>query len=315
MKKLSIIATLLCLIGVVILAVAFTFNGWDFTKLGSGKHETNVHDINEDFYSITIKTDTADIDFLPSEDEKCKVICYEEKNMKHSVSVNDGTLTISVVDTRKWYEYISWFSSPKLTVYLPESEYSSLIIEEDTGDIKIPSGFRFENVDISLSTGDVWCSASVSGNTKIASSTGDIVINDTTLGSLQLSVSTGDIFIFDATCGDIKIDVSTGETELMNVTCKNLTTMGSTGDIELTKVVASGSFSIKRSTGDVEFSASDAAEILIETSTGDVEGSLLSEKIFAVETDTGKKEVPKTTSGGICEITTDTGDVKIYIKK
>jgi len=63
----------------------------------------------------------------------------------------------------------------------------------------------------------------------------------------------------------------------------------------------------------VEFTACDAGEIVIETDTGDVEGTLLSDKIFITETDTGRIDVPKTTTGGRCQITTDTGDIKIKI--
>jgi DUF4097 and DUF4098 domain-containing protein YvlB len=80
-------------------------------------------------------------------------------------------------------------------------------------------------------------------------------------------------------------------------------------------VIASGAFVIKRTTGDVTFEGCDAAELLVATDTGDVEGTLLTEKIFFVETDTGRREYPKTTTGGKCEITTDTGDIKISIKK
>ncbi len=56
-------------------------------------------------------------------------------------------------------------------------------------------------------------------------------------------------------------------------------------------------------------------ELFIKTSTGDVEGSLLADKVFIVNTDTGEVDVPKTTSGGKCEIKTDTGDVEINIVK
>ena len=41
----------------------------------------------------------------------------------------------------------------------------------------------------------------------------------------------------------------------------------------------------------------------------------LTEKIFIAKTDTGEIKVPETTSGGKCKITTDTGDIKIEIKK
>ena len=80
-------------------------------------------------------------------------------------------------------------------------------------------------------------------------------------------------------------------------------------------VVATGTISIKSDTGDVRFEGSDAIEISVKTDTGDVTGTLLSEKVFITETSTGSINVPKTTSGGKCEITTSTGDINIRIKK
>ena len=134
--------------------------------------------------------------------------------------------------------------------------------------------------------------------------------------AVKLSVSTGRINVENLTCEEnINIKVSTGEVRLDNVSCRNLSSNGSTGDITLKSVVASGSFDIKRSTGDIKFDAADAAEITVKTDTGYVKGTLLSSKIFYVNSDTGKIEVPKSTKGGICEITTDTGDVVIGIKE
>ena len=72
---------------------------------------------------------------------------------------------------------------------------------------------------------------------------------------------------------------------------------------------------ISLSTGDVNFNRSDALEIKVKVSTGDVTGNLLSPKIFYAETTTGKKDVPKTTVGGICEITTTTGDIIINMNE
>ena len=96
--------------------------------------------------------------------------------------------------------------------------------------------------------------------------------------------------------------------------CKNLITRGNTGDVSLENVIATEMFSIERSTGDVRFTDCDAAEICVKTDTGDVTGSFLSDKIFITNTDTGSVNVPKTVIGGKCEITTDTGDIKITIK-
>jgi len=82
----------------------------------------------------------------------------------------------------------------------------------------------------------------------------------------------------------------------------------------LNNVIAAEKFSVERSTGDVKFDGSDAAEIFVRTDTGDVTGSLLTHKVFITKTDTGKVDVPKTVDGGRCEIITDTGDIALDIR-
>lgn len=316
MKVLIIISVILIALGIALFVVSAYSVGWDFTKLGAGKYETSSHEISEEFTDISIKTKTSDVVFAPSNDGVCKVICYEDVKEKHTVKVTDGTLTIEVNSEKKWYDYIGfYFKTPSLTVYLPNAQYNDLLIKASTGDVEIPENFRFASVDISVSTGDVDCEASVSGKLKICTSTGDIEISELSATEIELSVSTGDIEAEDIVCeGNIQVTVSTGEAFLDDVKCKSLSSSGDTGDIFLEKVIAREKLSIKRSTGDVIFEDSDAAEIFVETDTGDVKGSLLSEKIFITKTDTGKIDVPKTVTGGKCEIITDTGNIKITIK-
>ena len=285
------------------------------TACSAANYETNVYEINESFYDIAIKTDTADIAFLPSDDGMCRVVCYEKSKESHSVEVQNGTLTVNVTNDKKWYDYIGVnIDSPKITVYLPESEYSSLVIEESTGDIEISKDFEFKSIDISLSTGDVKCYASAKEAIKIVASTGDIYVEGISASSIDLTVSTGRVTVSDITCErDITISVSTGKAYLSDIACKNLTSTGSTGDISLKNVVSTGKISIERNTGDVTLEASDAIEIFITTDTGDVKGSLLTDKVFITKTDTGRIDVPNSITGGRCEITTDTGNIKISI--
>ncbi len=136
-----------------------------------------------------------------------------------------------------------------------------------------------------------------------------------TYDTISVQTSTGDVTISDMICtGNISIQVTTGKTDLHHITCKNLTSGGSTGDVVLSDVVATEKITIQRTTGDVTFAGSDAAELFVKISTGDVTGSLLTDKVYVVHTNTGKVDVPKTTAGGLCEIRTNTGDVKIYIQ-
>ena len=291
-----IVAASLVLVGCIIFVGVMAVLKWDFRKLSTNKYETNTYEINEAFKQISVDTDTADIVFVPTEGETASVVCYEQKNLKHTVTVKDGTLVIKTVDTRKWYEYIGInFGSPKITVYIPHGEYGALSVRTSTGDVNIPKGFSFKSIDVTLSTGDIKLGATVTE--------------------------------------DIKINLSTGKTEIKGVSCKNLISDGSTGDIILNSVTVTDKIFVERDTGDVTLDNSFASEIVvltdtgdlklnrcdakalnIETDTGDVSGHLLSGKVFVAESDTGKVKVPMPSGDNICKITTDTGDITFTVE-
>lgn len=311
-----IVASVLILIGIAIFIGALAMLNWDFKNLSTVKYETNTYAFSEDFHDLSIVTDTADVRILPAEDGKCTVICEEETNAKHAVEVKDGKLTITLQNKKAWRDYIGInFRSPKIVVYLPQEQYGDVKIQGSTCDVEIAEDFRCASLSISVSTGDVESYASVSGSVKIKTSTGHICVKNISAGALDLTVSTGKVTVSDIACeGDLKLIVSTGKAYLSGIRCNNLTTNGDTGDLSLSDVIATGKFSIERTTGDVKFDSCDAAELTVETDTGDVTGSLLSDKIFFAETETGSVRVPKTTTGGRCEITTSTGDIRIDIE-
>ncbi len=310
-----IIATALVVVGAIVFTAALAACDWDFSKLSTVKFETNTYGGSDSISGILVDTDTADIRFAPSEDGQWKVVCHEAEKVNHTVSVKDGILTIQVVDERKWYDHIGiWVGSETVTIYLPEQEYASLVIRESTGDVEVPKAFRFGTIDINVSTGDVKNFASASGAIKITASTGDIHMEDVSAASVELSVTTGHVTGRGLNCeGKLSVNVSTGDARLTDVTCKNFTSGGSTGDLMMKNVIVAERMTIDRSTGDVKFEACDAAVIQVDVDTGDVTGSLCSEKIFIVRSSTGDVDVPSTSTGGKCQITTSTGDIKIRI--
>jgi len=310
-----IAAVILTLAGCILLGGAMSMINWDFSKLSTSKYITNTHEIPEPFSHISVTSDTADIRFVPSENEKCTVVCCEQENVIHNVAVADGTLVIRVNDTRKWYEHIGFhFGTPNITVYLPASEYGTLSVRSDTGDVEIPRDFHFHSIDVSESTGDVANYASTADGIKIKTSTGRISVESVSAKFLDLSASTGDITVSNAVCeGGVTVNVSTGKTLLTAVSCNSVRSDGSTGSISLSSVIAADTITIKRSTGRITFEKSDASEIFVKTDTGDVKGTLLSDKVFITKTDTGRIRVPDSVKGGRCEITTDTGDIHIEV--
>lgn len=312
-----IAAASLVTVGGILFASVMTMYHWDFFRLNTVQFETNTYPISEEFDAIKINTETADILFAVSGDDSCSVVCYEDKNVKHSVCVQDGTLTINAVDQREWYAYIGLnFNSPKITVYLPKTEYASLLIEDSTGSLTLPKDFTFGSMDLCLDTGHVDCLASSLGVLKIQSNTGSIHLQDLSAEEVNLNTSTGHVDVQSLSCtGKVSIFVTTGEARVADVSCGSIYSTGDTGSITLKNVLTKNMLSIERSTGNVRLDGCDGGELEIHTDTGSVTGSLLSSKVFITHSDTGSINVPETISGGKCKITTDTGNIRIAIKK
>ena len=298
-KILIIVAAVLVAGGVIGFLCVMGSVGWDIIKLDTVKLTTETFEISEKFNDISVDYDTDDIVFEPTDDANCKVVCTYNKKVPHTAAVEDGKLKISLVDTRKWYQRINFFSfsSEKTTVYLPKAQYSALTIKTQTGDVTVQKDLSFQDISITASTADVTFSADVSG-------------------MLEMKLSTGDIEIKGVECeGDVNIGVSTGDVFITDMNCKSLTSNGSTGDMVLKNVVSATDFLLQRSTGDIIFTDCDADNITVKTNTGDVTGTFLTDKVFLTETSTGSVKVPKSISGGKCDVTTSTGDINLDIKQ
>ena len=313
-----IIAIAFIILGVSVFVIIMSANEWDFMTLQTVKHQTTEYEITEDFTNISIIADTEDITILPSTDGKCRVVCYVDQKEQHSVSVDNGVLSIVISNMKKWYDYIGVFNfeSARITVYLPSGEYGDLVIDSHTGDIQVQNDFKFSSVSIKATTADVYYYASALGFVQIHTSTGDINLENISAEMLDIEVSTGKVKAQNVVCAkDVKLVVDTGDANLVKVRCNNLISVGDTGDLVMDDVWASDKFNIVRDTGDVTFNLCDASEVEIVTSTGDVTGVFIRDMMIFASTSTGKIDVPNTNSGGRCEITTDTGDIKIQISK
>lgn len=245
------------------------------------------------------------------------------------------------------------FSEPKITIYVPETSYDSLYVKGDTSDVETHGALTFGDVDISVSTGDVTLKSNITGALNVKTSTGDMKIWGINPTSVTLTATTGDIELTNAKVdGDVSVTTDTGHQSIMELVCRNLKTTCTTGGLDCHSAQVEGAIQFESNTGrisfgqiqcgsitgqtssgdiicedgsiagdlnmvtntgDITLNRFDAATLHITTDTGDVSGSLCSEKIFFTETDTGDIRVPKSTSGGVCEIKTDTGDITFTI--
>ena len=333
-KKWLIAALALILAGAAMFTAALALCGWDITKLGTVDYVETTLEPSGDFENISINVYTTDLRLLPSEDGKCRIVCYEDEKVSHTAEVKDGTLVIDTNDMRKWFTVSLSFKSPTMEVYLPKSEYENLDISTDTGAVSLPIALTFDRIKIDGHTGAVSCHSSAKGDVDIELDTGALVVSNVSAGSMKLKTDTGIIELSGSTvaesidvasatgfvslenisCGDLRAKADTGRVSLDGVTCGDLHAETDTGSIALENVVGSGKFELISDTGHIGLNGCDAAELYIETDTGSVSGELLTDKIFFAESDTGRVSVPKSMTGGRCEIKTDTGSIEMAVR-
>ena len=248
-----ITAASLVILGGLIFVGVMTFMGWNFLGLDSSTFESNLHTVSESFSDISVSAKTADIVFLPAEDGQCRVECYEDVKMKHSVTVKDGTLYIEALDTREWYDHLGpRFKKPKITVCLPEGEYGKLGIKNTTGDIHVES-VSVSDLDIAVTTGDISISGvSCAGDVKIDGVTGDAVMKDLVAGgSLNVKLVTGKVHFDACDAARLTVKTVTGSVSGTLLTDKTFIANTTTGRVSVPDGTSGGRCEITVTTGSI----------------------------------------------------------------
>lgn len=215
------------------------------------KLETNEYEIKETFKDIKILTDTADIDFMLSENLNTLIIYEEHQNIKHSVNIKDNTLLIEVDDNRKWYEHIG-ISTSKITVYLPKSEYGRLIMKSDTGNVNVEN-IKANKFDLSTSTGNLKIVNIKCKNLFSRSDTGNILLENVIASEkFKIETDTGNVKFKDSDASDIFVKTDTGNVIGNLLTDKVIFAESDTGNIDVPKVMTDEKCEIITDTGNIK---------------------------------------------------------------
>ncbi len=311
-KKWLIAAAILVVLGLINCGVAFAAFGFSFNKLETKEYVTNTYKVTDDFTDINIVADTEKIDFMPSDDGQCKVVCVEEKDHPHIVKVEKNTLNVSMKPEVGIFNPGIGTQDMSITVYLPETAYGNVAIEGDTSDVNIPTGFCFEDINVTLDTGSTVCSASANKAVHFASETGAITIFGMNPDSLDVETDTGVIKISGIDGKFISLNSDTGNMTLSDIEADEMNLESDTGIVRFENCI-SRQLSVVTNTGNITFDECDAETIYATSDTGNITGTLLSDKNFVTQTDTGKVSVPASGTGGECEFITDTGNIEIEV--
>lgn len=347
-------AAIIVLVGIVGVIAAIGIADCDFTKFNTAKYVTETSEVTEDFENIDVMVSSAALKFVPSAaGGKCKVVCHDREQEQYSVTVEDGALKIARKSTGNTPFEINITESPSVTIYLPKKQYKNLTINTSSGDVSVPSKFKFSAAYLVTSSGNIEFSAETEQSLRAESTSGNITARNARGGNMFVSATSGDISICDSGVDKLNVVTGSGGIKFENVDAGTVDIESSSGSVKAEKImyvdatvsVISGDieicdswvttclrantnsgevclsnvtgqvFIVESTSGDIKFDRADAFRIKVNTTSGDVSGSLQKPKRFIVRTTSGDTSFPeKDRPGtGTCIIDTVSGDVDIVI--
>ena len=279
MKKRTMIA--------LIVAVALILAGGTILMLGfslaqNAAPQTSLTEqevlITESFHDVVINTD-CDVHFMPynGDVDAQVIITGEPEQIYHEIMVEEGVLKIKMIDHRDWTDHIQISNvlgtteKMEMTVYLPNTQYETLRITTNTGDIKFPGVLAAKEALLRSDTGDVWLEGGPVEMLDCMLSTGDITVRGGEGMFMKLRTGTGKLDIRDVTAQELHLGIDTGDTEVVNVIAPTFTINGGTGDVDLENVQAETYLQVFTDTGDISAENCKATNVNVATSTGDLD--------------------------------------------
>jgi len=273
-------------------------NGFEAFK---SKREKVITDVNDSFSSIDISEVSDEVEIRPSDDGNVTVICWDSERLYHEVEVKDDTLIVKFEDEQVWFDSFNFDfdgSDEKdygtTIIYLPEGEYEDLNINTTSGDVLIPDGYTFGDVDINTVSGGVSDSATSTGIVNVNTTSG--CISDLNINGISADINTvsGDISL--NTCdvsGSIEVTTTSGEINLKDISTAVAVISTVSGEVTLTNF------------------ESDITDI--DTTSGDVTGTLIGS--YNINTDTVSGDINITcdnlSDGNKFNVSTVSGDIEL----
>lgn len=286
MKKtvwISLIVAAACILaGVACIATGLALGGYN-TLLEDSPYDGNTvsgsHQISKDFDRIHIDVIAADVELIPSEDDKCRVTTKDSDYVEYTVDVTEDTLTVRATDTRKWYErlFTPSVSGRSVKVALPREAYKSLTVETVSGDVNINVRYTFsEDVTLTSTSGTIGTAAAIGGHLDLRSTSGDLYamgfLNTVTARSTSGKVTLGGKTVDgDCTATTAELRTTSGEIRVRPVTLDRLTAHTGSGDIHVESVTVTETAELMTASGEIALLYTACGALTAETGSGDVE--------------------------------------------
>ncbi|GIN58769.1 DUF4097 family beta strand repeat-containing protein [Lederbergia ruris] len=222
-KKISIIAALLIVIGAIGSIITFSS-----VQKKADSLTTQLDDIQ--FSHLKVDVRNVDVELVPSQGEvKIDVSGANSQKLMDGIKIDQQEDTLILQSDRKrtkWFSF-GFNSSSKIKLFLPEKEYKTIELNSHSSDLYLAN---ITGKDIQIQTRN-----------------GDIVANNISSHLFTAKTSSGDISL-DAMTTDIHTKTTNGDTTLSNIQAKSIHSTSGNGDILLKDV--SGEVQAENKNGD-----------------------------------------------------------------
>ena len=278
MKKGSTVATLVLIVGVIILGISFVIAGFNFKNYSSsksrrgGEFNTYTYECKGDINELVVDETSDAVRVLVGDVDKAVVTYHAKEEDAYTITEENGKLTVA--KNKK----------PQITIGF------YLEFEDQSTEILLPKNF-YGDVDVEVSSG----AANVNGlkvkDLSVKSSSGaSKVENVEATGNVELKCTSGLAGMENVkAAGDVLLKTSSGLASAENVTCKSFTGASTSGLFKCKNVVSDSFIDVKGTSGSVKVEEIEAKEgISLESTSGLISGTIADkEENFSIITKQG----------------------------
>lgn len=269
-KKTALIsATIACVLGIIIMALAMMMVNFDVKALdlcGEPQKVTEEFSV-DDIESISVSLKNCDIIVKQSSDDKIRLTYYTTECCPIELS-HQRQGEISLYDKNNDFEYsMKQFTKGFFHGYAKHG--LKTIIE-------IPSGCENIEMIIELSNGEINAENLTIKDIDFRTSNGAITLSEASADVIYMETSNGAIDLSDINCS-YKIDANTsnGDIKCSSLNSDEMYLNTSNGKIILSDIDSKSTLNTFTSNGDISFKNISAQNIHFDTSNGSISGNII----------------------------------------
>ncbi len=320
-KILLIIGGSLLLLGIILCTGAILSVHGDFGALATVQYTEKSYDTTTEITSVVLDTENAKVVLERSEDEHIHIRYDESEKEPYTVTEEDGVLTIVKESQSSWFNFGISFTSPEVSISLPEIEYSLISLTTTNSKVisSIPlqateftcensnasitlENLQSETLTIATSNATIAVSGSDCGNTNISTTNAEITVAGSSCDSLFVSSENAKIVVDGSDCGSTKIMTTNASITLSGTATDALTIGNENGAIELDGCTVSGVADISTVNGNI--TASNTALLqggTVTDTNGKIVLSLIGNRndyLISTESTNGSVNIGENSAGG-----------------